>query len=350
MENLLLGILAGLAICTKQSIGVTLAFIVVMYPILLCENKGQIKQYFKFIVLRIIGIIIPVIALFIYLIVTNSLSDFINYAVLGIKTFTNKIDYATLLQSEKIEIRILSIAVPITLILMSIIIIVTKWIKKDDKKIDNILILLMYSLSIIIVMYPISDEIHFLIGSLISIISIFYTIFIIGEFLYNKTKVNKKNYKILSLSIGILLMILILNNSIKNIFTYVKEEKNQTISHYKNIEIEQYLVERIDEIDQFIKENEKDNKKIYVLDAEAPIYMIPINHYNKDYDMFLKGNIGKDGENGQIEKIKNRDLNTIYLIKDTKQRLNWQTPTKVIDYIRENLELIGEINIYEIYR
>ena len=54
MENLLLGILAGLAICTKQSIGVTLAFIVVMYPILLCENKGQIKQYFKFIVLRFI--------------------------------------------------------------------------------------------------------------------------------------------------------------------------------------------------------------------------------------------------------------------------------------------------------
>ena len=199
--------------------------------------------------------------MFIYLIVTNSLSDFINYAVLGIKTFTNKIDYATLLQSEKIEIRILSIAVPITLILMSIIIIVTKWIKKDDKKIDNILILLMYSLSIIIVMYPTSDEIHFLIGSLISIISIFYTIFIIGEFLYNKTKVNKKNYKILSLSIGILLMILILNNSIKNIFTYVKEEKNQTISHYKNIEIEQYLVERIDEIDQFIKRMRKITKK-----------------------------------------------------------------------------------------
>ena len=323
-----------------------------MYPILLCENKGQIKQYFKFIVLRIIGIIIPIIALFIYLIVTNSLSDFINYAVLGIKTFTNKIDYATLLQSEKIEIRILSIALPITLILMSIIIIVTKWIKKDDKKIDNILILLMYSLSIIIVMYPISDEIHFLIGSLIAIISIFYIIFIMGELLYNKIKSSKKKkiYKIISLIIWILLMILILNNSIKNIFTYAKKEKNQTISHYKNIEIEQYLVERIDEIDQFIKENEKDNKKIYVLDAEAPIYMIPINHYNKDYDMFLKGNIGKDGENGQIEKIKNRDLNTIYLIKDTKQRLNWQTPTKVIDYIRENLELIGEINIYEIYR
>ena len=78
--------------------------------------------------------------------------------------------------------------------------------------------------------------------------------------------------------------------------------------------------------------------------------MIPINKYNKDYDMFLKGNIGKDGEEGQIEKIKQKDENTIYLIKRKGLNLNWQTPLKVIEYVRENLKLTGEISIYEIYQ
>ena len=52
----------------------------------------------------------------------------------------------------------------------------------------------------------------------------------------------------------------------------------------------------------------------------------------------------------QIEEIKQRDENTLYLIKKKDLRLNWQTPLDVITYIRENLELVGQINIYEIYK
>ena len=89
---------------------------------------------------------------------------------------------------------------------------------------------------------------------------------------------------------------------------------------------------------------------MYILDAEAAIYMIPINKYNKDYDMFLKGNIGKDGEQGQIEKIKNKSENELLLIRKPNLRTNWQTPLNVINYVRENLEKKGEISIYEVYK
>jgi len=41
--------------------------------------------------------------------------------------------------------------------------------------------------------------------------------------------------------------------------------------------------------------------------------MIPIDKYNKDYDMFLKGNIGKDGEQGQIEKNKRKRRKYFYI-------------------------------------
>ena len=47
--------------------------------------------------------------------------------------------------------------------------------------------------------------------------------------------------------------------------------------------------------------------------------MIPLDRYNKDFDMFLKGNLGEDSEEGQIERIKNMK-NAVILIKIIKLR------------------------------
>lgn len=350
--DFLIGILAGLAICTKQSIGVTLSFIVVGYKILLIPNKEQIKEYTKMILERIIGILIPCILMMIYIILTGGLKDFINYAVLGITTFSNKISYIGLFQSENLEIRLLAIFVPISIIGMAIYLIVSKNRKKENETLNNLLTLLIYSLSIIIVMYPISDEIHFLIGSIIDIIGLFFIITLLGKQMYQKIQIKDKEkvYKITSLIIWISLFACILTIGLYNWYKYFYQEKNKEIAHYKNIKIEKYLQERISEIGEFVLEQEQNGKKVYILDAEAAIYMIPINHYNKDYDMFLKGNIGKDSEQGQIEKIKQRDENSMYLIKKKDLRLNWQTPLEVINYVRENLELVGEVSIYEIYQ
>lgn len=316
------------------------------------ENKEQFKQYVKIAITRIIGILIPVAVLFIYLIITGAIQEFINYAVLGISTFSNKIPYTRLFQSSKTEIKILSILMPISIMLMAIILIIAKFLKKENEKVQNLLTILIYSLSIIIVMYPISDEIHFLIGSLISIIGLIYIFSMLGKKLYDKINYTKKYkvYKIISLVIWILIFAIILTMAINNIYVYVKTEKNTEIEHFKNIEIGQNLKNRINEIDQYILEKEQEGKKVYILDAEAAIYMIPIDKYNKDYDMFLRGNIGKDSEQGQIEKIKQRRENELYLIRKENLNLNWQTPVNVIKYIRDNLEKIEEISIYEVYK
>ena len=349
---LLCGILAGLAICTKQSIGATLAVIVVIYKLLFVENKEQFKQYIKIAITRIIGILIPVAILFIYLIMTGAIQEFVNYAVLGISTFSNKISYSTLLQNDKLEIKALSILMPISIMLMAIILMITKALKKENENVQNILTILIYSISIIIVMYPISDEIHFLIGSFISIIGLIYIFCVLGKNPYGKIKYTKKYkvYKIATFVIWISIFAVILTKAINNIYVYAKTEKNTEIAHFKNIEIGQILKNRINEIDNYIFEKEQEGKKVYILDAEAAIYMIPIDKYNKDYDMFLKGNIGKDGEKGQIEKINQRQENELYLIRKEGLSLNWQTPVEVIKYIRNNLEKIEEISIYEVYK
>ena len=353
--DFLIGILAGLTVCTKQSIGAILAIIVVGYKIIFVQNKKEFIEYLKTAFKRIIGILIPMILVFIYLIATNSLQDFINYAVLGISTFSNKIPYAQLMNNDKKEIQILSRIMPFIFLAMAVLTIVLQNKKKKENigNIDNkILTMLIYSLSTIIIMYPISDEIHFLIAGTITFIGLAYILYLLGIAIYNKINLQskKKIYKITSLMISIIAIAFIAVRGIENITEYTKQEKNETIEHYKNIQISEYLQERINEIDIFILEQEKENKKVYILDAEAAIYMIPINNYNKDYDMFLKGNIGKDGQEGQIQKIKQKETNEIILIRKRNLQSNWQTPTEVVDYVRENLEFMGEVSIYEVYR
>lgn len=316
------------------------------------ENKEQFKQYIKIATTRILGILIPVVILFMYLLVTEAIQEFMNYAVFGIGTFSNRISYLGLLKNNKIEIRVLSILMPISIMLMAIILIITKVLKKENVEILNLLTILMYSFSIIIVMYPISDEIHFLIGSLIAIIGLIYMIVLFGKYVYNKIKFSRKYklYKIISFCIWILIFSVILIESINNVYRYIKIEKNTEIKHYKNIEIGEGLRYRIDNIDEYILKKELQGNKVYILDAEAVIYMVPLDKYNKDYDMFLIGNIGKDGQEGQIEKIKKKDENTLYLIRNENIETNWQTPLYVIEYIRNNLEKIGEVSMYEVYR
>lgn len=256
------------------------------------------------------------------------------------------------MQDDKIEIRVLSALVPISIITFAIILIISKLIKKENKKIQNILTIFIYSLSIIIVMYPISDEIHFLIGSLITIIGLAYMICLLCKKIYSKISYEKKYklYKIISLLVWLGLFVIVSTEGINNIYKYLKTEKNIEIEHYKNIEVWEDLENRINNIDNYILEKEKEGKNVYILDAEAAIYMIPLNKYNKNYDMFLKGNIGKDGEDGHIQKIKHRKENEIYLIRNKKIGTNWQTPLKVIEFIRNNLEKIEEIEIYEAYK
>jgi hypothetical protein len=240
----------------------------------------------------------------------------------------------------------------ISIILMIMILLITKILRKDNEKINNLLTLLVYSVSIIIVMYPISDEIHFLIGSFISIIGLFYIIILLTQKTYDKIVYNKKYkvYKILTLVVWILMFAIILLVTINNIYKYVKVDKNNEILHFKNIEMNSNLKNRISKVDEYISKKEQENKNVYILDAEAAIYMIPLDKYNKDYDMFLKGNIGKDGEEGQIEKIKQRDESTLYLIRKENIRSNWQTPMSVVEYIRDNLEKIDDIEIYDVYK
>ena len=340
--------LAGLAICTKQSIGVTLAVIIVLYNLIFIKNKEDIKQYIKNVLFRILGIIIPVFILLIYLLINGAFVDFMDYAVLGISTFTNKISYKTLFY-QNISVKILAGLMPISIIIMFVTLFVKDWI--DSKTKQQILTILIYSFSIILVMYPIADVMHFLMGSIIPIIGFIYIISLIGKVGYDKLQYNKKYkvYKILTLIIWIIIFAIILGTSLTNYYKYITEEKCMKLEHFKYIPLNKDEENSINEIVEFILEKQNEGKNIYILDAVAALYKIPANTYTKDYDMFLIGNLGKDGQEGQIEKIKNSNENTIYLIRRNEENLNWQTPKQVYQYVKQNMNKIDEIGAFDIY-
>ena len=334
--NLLIGLLAGITILLKQSTGIIISVITVLY--LLLEKRD--KQTIKAIVYRVCGVLIPCLILLIYLLATNSMSSFIDYCILGIGTFENSISYLKLLQGGDYN-AFLSMITPITLVILFVLNIANIKQKKIKANV-NYLILFVFALAQFTVVYPIADAIHFKIAAFPTILIVLYYICKkIQEIKNIKVSIFIEHFmNIITISfVGILIL-----QAINDIYLYTQMDKS-VLNHFSNIPISSTLQERIIEVDKYIKSEEKD---VYILDSEAAVYMIPLDKYNKDFDMFLKGNLGSASEEGQIEKIKSMK-NAIILIKNDKMALNWQTPTKVIEYVKTNLKKIGTVSFFDVY-
>ena len=334
--NLLIGLLAGITILLKQSTGIIISGITILYLIL--EKRD--KETGKAILYRVLGVLIPCIILLIYLLVTNSISSFIDYCILGIGTFENSISYLKLLRGGDLN-AFLGMIAPVTLVILFAINIVN--IKqKTIKQNISYLILFVFALAQFTVVYPIADEIHFKIAAFPTILVVLYYICKkIQEIKNIKVSIFIEHFmNIITISfVGVLIL-----QAVNEIYLYTQIDKS-VLNHFSNIPISTTLQDRILEVDSYIQNEERD---VYILDSEAAVYMIPLDKYTKDFDMFLKGNLGSASEEGQIEKIKNIK-NVVILIKNDKIALNWQTPTKVIEYIKNNLEKIGTVSFFDAY-
>lgn len=331
--DFIIGILAGLCFTSKQSTGMCIIVVSFFYKCLEIRNKNHLKQLVKIVFTRGIGALIPIVIILLYLIINGAIYDFISYCILGIKTFSNYIPYTNLLKNSQVSIKILSIIIPIIVILGLSLYIIRK------KKI--LLILLVYTIASMIVIYPIADNIHFLIGTFPGFIVLSY---FIDKYIDKILSIqNIKEFLSSFLKIATLLISVVCLTYSINI--YVKSNKNYELKHFNFTVMSKNYIKSIKDIGEYINSSQE---KVYILDATASVYMIPIDRYNKDYDMFLKGNLGKDGEEGQIEKLKNEE-NAKFLIMNSKYKRNWQNPEKVRSYIINNKEKTGEIGNFEIY-
>lgn len=334
--NLLIGLLAGITILLKQSTGIIISSITVLY--LLLEKRD--KETVKTVLYRVLGVLIPCAILLIYLLVTNSMSSFIDYCILGIGTFNNSISYLKLLRGGDLN-AFLAMLAPIALVILFIVNIAN--IKqKTIKTNERYLVLFLFALAQFTMVYPIADDVHFKIAAYPAILVVLYYICKeIQEIKSIKMSIFIEHFmNIITISfVGILVL-----QALNELYLYTKMDKS-ILKHFANIPISTTLQDRIIEVDAYIQDEERD---VYIVDSEAAVYMIPLDKYNKDFDMFLKGNLGSTSEDGQIDKIKNMK-NAVLLVKNDKIALNWQTPTKVIEYIKNNLKMVGTVSFFEVY-
>ena len=336
-NEILLGILVGTSILFKQTTGLFLSIIFIFYKLLLVSQKQELKIVIPIICRRLIGVCIPIIILCIYLTLNNIWYEFLDYAIWGIKTFDNVILYNNLIKFNILGI--LSILVPLTMLYMYFKVIIKK-VNTNEQK--NIFILFVYSIASFIVVFPISGSTHFLIGSMPTLIAIIY----ISWLKLKDIKISNKIKKICKISSEYIILFLIEYSCCFIIIYFINYNNFSSKNHYK------YILSNLDanitQIDNYILEQNENWKKVYILDARACLYMIPLDKYNKNYDMFLKGNLGTKGEIGQIENLEKEENIVVLILNDNYSR-NWQNPEKVRKYIINNWNKKGEIGKFDIY-
>lgn len=216
-HDILLGILVGTSILFKQTTGLVLSLVFICYKMLLVDKKEDWKKLSKIIMPRTLGVLIPIILFLVYLTINNIWYDFLDYAIYGIATFTNKVPYIDLLTEYGTYARILSVLVPIIIIYM-----LFQAIIKSHKSIEqkNIFILFVYSIAGFVVIIPIADITHFLIASMPVLLCLVYIMYIKLKNIRFKNKRLRDYFKEFIKIYSILLCVYLTITSLSNLYKY----------------------------------------------------------------------------------------------------------------------------------
>ena len=293
--------------------------------------------------------VVSIIIFLIYLGVTGAFNDFINYAIKGVREFSNSVRYYRLFDSNDKVVSIISrlfiiVYIPlfITFILESI------KNKKLKDELINIYVLAFCSIPVIAIIYPISDEFHLMVASVFALIIIAYLLILVLKKIDSFIKIDVFYKKLLLIGILVVIVLISFKNVIIERNINVKENVLVPFKHYEGIYVPEYLSKRISDVTDKVRAYSNSGRESIIVDAEAAIYDIVLNRYKKNYDMLLIGNIGENGVEKIINEIKDSH-NVYYFVKNPKYALNWQFPEDIVDYIRNNLKYHETVSVFDVY-
>lgn len=332
-KEILQGIILFLIFFSNQKLSAGYFIAIVIYELYNKNFKGLTKE------LLISALLLS--AYLIYLFTQNNLYNFINYTILGIGEFGNK----NVAADGQITNNILIFIIVLTIILyFTLIKIVPKYVKIENKKqIDLLKTLIIFSLSAFILIVPICNLYHLKLAGILTLISFIYGL----HYLIYPIVAEGKRLLLIILILSSLITIIMGILSIRGIVSYAKEiNKIKNESPFYGGIIEDNLKEEIREVSIYIQNNDKN---VIVLSTYSPFYSIVLNNLdNKEYDWPLRGNLGKDGEEGLINKIKKLENTQILLLENDKDEI-YQFTYEVKKYIKENMKYIDKIQRFNIY-
>ena len=300
-KDFLTGFVLGLIFLTKQS------FIILCIPsiIYIREPKKILK--------RIGGFLIPCILIWLYLIINNSLYEFINYTVLGLFSFGTKNSFFNL---------------GTVFILVLIGFLTFYYSKYKDIK---VLYLICYQ----VMAYPIFNAMHIL----FSAIPVF--IYFLDRWVNSKKKENDFSYlKYLNYMALVLLMCPVLSLFLQ--YHFKDLSKGIGALEYKDID-SKYLVNA-----QGIDKEIDNLDKTYFVMYDAYVYKLLLNKKINSYDLLLNGNMGYKGEDSVINYFDSLDSNTYFLLNLEYE--GGQLSKKIDSYIRNNYKKVKTFNNLILYK
>lgn len=322
-------ILITLIFLTKQNIGVFYLIGLILYTIL---NKKELKNTIKIIgITGIFGIIFVLILYF-----NNLLDGFISYAILGIKEFDK--------ENKSVDLFMIFAIIVTTLNGLLLISINSndKFKKKEERK--NINNIACFAYPLLGMTYPIFNISHIKFALSIQYVLLFYILYLLVK--GSKIEKNKiKKYIIFILEIFIIgyYSISSITYTIKYFRIILNDEYNYNEPYFGTI-FNDETKEKIKDITEYMQSCDNE---VVCISTDAGLYMIPLKQNNKEFDMLLLGNLGKDGEKGVIEKIKGFKGKKIILMN--KEKNSWQESDKIIEFVKNNFTKIGEIEDILIY-
>lgn len=299
-NDYLIGIIIGLCVLTKQSVGGALALVSVYYLF------KDYKKFFK----RVAGAFIPVVIFLIYIFIVDCYKEFFDLCIAGLFDF-GKENYV-----GNIFI-ILCYLLCLGVVIYKII--------KDKRNINNY-----YVLALSIMVIPMFDYFHL-------------KFFVLGVLILFIEKISLKRLNLDLLLYGCMLGITFINfsSSVKFPITYPNNVKHFEYRYISNKHLEETKVVS-EKLTSY-----KDREVIYLFE-QSYYYKIlndlPITYF----DLINTGNWGYDGSSKLLDALKDKD-NCVFVINKISFEGTRQSDKTALNYVLLNGKKIDEIYDFEFY-
>ena len=302
-NNYLIGIIIGLFILTKQSVGIC-----VLISNIICL---LIRKDYKKILKRLIGVILSISIFIIYLLFSNSYKEFLDLCIYGLYDFG---------KDNRLNFNIVYILFFVFLIILLYL------IKKEPKN-----IIYWYVIGFLSIIIPLFDINHFC----------FFLIVFITFIVIPKIKL-ELNYDLVTKVILLLLTIFIIVNSIDNKSFYYPNKVNHFEYKYTTKNHEKELNKITNLYDKY------EDYNIVFLSRSSYLYKLVADKKINYLDLINRGNFGSNSTNKLYNMLK-QQKNALFVVQITSFTKNDQTDTIALKFINKYCKKIDEFDDFKLY-
>lgn len=301
-KDFIIGIMLGLLILTKQSIGVA-----VLIPGIFYYYKDK-KKMLK----RALGCFLVLVIFAVYLLVTKSFMAFLDLCVFGLFDFAGSNGFFSIC----------------TLFTIFIFCGTIYFIKKHPKDIYNY-----YALAFYVVAVPLFDYYHFYIALLVFLFLCLY---------YLPDRVNL-SYTLITLFFVVIMPILTFFRVFYNKKIIYPNDLNNY--QYHLLDYDTYMISK--KVNTFLQ---KHSQYDFVFLDETGYYFKILNDKRVGYlDLINKGNWGYNGNKKMLDALKKKKNDTLIFINPAKLKMETQTNLDLIHYVMKNGKKVDNVLFYDVY-